>query len=339
MAARQGRVVFAIQSNIRLFRMITSLVSQSMALYRLVSLEAWPLLLISFLQTTRPILYGLSGSSFFGVTGKKPKPWELRIGITNPWYYRMKALRDVAMNLENRKQITVLGLDRWLLGEFDKACSELPEHTTYTPPNPSLQGNTHLIDGVIRDCLDAALFICAAFRSQYTGVDLGTVIVMKSAAATLSNSIINLHILIESAASEFQATKSYLDCIRLSNNLRRPKKHTPYCNHGGKGMEIEARNLHFSYSNNIDSKEVLRGVSFKIEAGETIGIVGFNGYTTFSFSSEVRAGKSTLVNLLCRLYDSTKGRLMINAHDVEEYGPSELRKHIAVLFQEKCRPF
>jgi ABC-type multidrug transport system fused ATPase/permease subunit len=51
-----------------------------------------------------------------------------------------------------------------------------------------------------------------------------------------------------------------------------------------------------------------------------------------------RAGKSTLVNLLCRLYDSTKGKLLINGHNVEEYDPSELRKHIAVLFQEKCRP-
>jgi len=48
-----------------------------------------------------------------------------------------------------------------------------------------------------------------------------------------------------------------------------------------------------------------------------------------------RAGKSTLVNLLCRLYDTTKGRLLINGHDVEEYDPADLRKHIAVLFQDK----
>ena len=70
MAAKRGRAVFAIQSNIRLFRMVTSSISQSLALFRLVSFEAWPLLLISFLQIARPIIYGLSGSSFFGVTGK-----------------------------------------------------------------------------------------------------------------------------------------------------------------------------------------------------------------------------------------------------------------------------
>ena len=53
------------------------------------------------------------------------------------------------------------------------------------------------------------------------------------------------------------------------------------------------------------------------------------------YFAENRAGKSTLVNLLCRLYDTTKGRLLINGHDVEEYDPNDLRQHIAVLFQDK----
>jgi hypothetical protein len=73
MAATRGRTVFAIQSNIRLFRMLTSSIGQSMALIRLVSFDAWPLLLVSFLQTARPVLYGLSGSSFYGVTGTTQK--------------------------------------------------------------------------------------------------------------------------------------------------------------------------------------------------------------------------------------------------------------------------
>ena len=69
MTAKHGRAVFAIQSNIRLFRTITSAISQAMALIRLVSLEAWPLLVISLLQIARPIVYGLSGASFFSESG------------------------------------------------------------------------------------------------------------------------------------------------------------------------------------------------------------------------------------------------------------------------------
>jgi ABC-type multidrug transport system fused ATPase/permease subunit len=189
----------------------------------------------------------------------------------------MKTLRDVALSTTNRKQISVLGIDSWLLNEFDTACAELPEDTTYSPPNPSLRGITHLMDGIVRECLNSALYVVAALRSQRPGINLGTVIVMKSAAAALSNSIINLHIMIESAASEFRATRHYLDCLCLSSHLRRPTTYVPYCDAAGKGMRIEARNLHFGYADNDPEKYVLRGVNFTIHAGETIGIVGFNG--------------------------------------------------------------
>ena len=84
--------------------------------------------------------------------------------------------------------------------------------------------------------------------------------------------------MIESAASEFRTTKSYLDCLRLTSHLRRPDKFIKYSDPKERGMKIEAKNLHFGYSDQPDGKEVLRNISFKIHAGETIGIVGYNGY-------------------------------------------------------------
>jgi hypothetical protein len=70
MAAKRGsKTCFTIQSNLQLLRMITSTTGQFIALMRLVSFDAWPLVIIMFLQTARPIIYGLSGNSFFGMTG------------------------------------------------------------------------------------------------------------------------------------------------------------------------------------------------------------------------------------------------------------------------------
>ncbi|MCE5236583.1 MAG: ABC transporter ATP-binding protein [Clostridiaceae bacterium] len=68
---------------------------------------------------------------------------------------------------------------------------------------------------------------------------------------------------------------------------------------------------------------VLEGVSFKVEKGEKISVVGLNG-----------AGKTTLVKLLCRLYEPASGSILINGRDIFEYDSDSYRKRIAAVFQD-----
>ncbi|MCQ2539968.1 MAG: ABC transporter ATP-binding protein/permease [Acetatifactor sp.] len=84
--------------------------------------------------------------------------------------------------------------------------------------------------------------------------------------------------------------------------------------------EIELKNVTFGYEPN---KPILKNVSFKVEAGEVLGIVGRSG-----------AGKSTLVNLISRLYDTTEGQVLVDGVDVKQYGFKELRKNVAMVSQE-----
>ncbi len=84
--------------------------------------------------------------------------------------------------------------------------------------------------------------------------------------------------------------------------------------------EIELRNVTFGYEAN---KPVLKNVSFHVQAGEVLGIVGRSG-----------AGKSTLVNLISRLYDAEQGEVLVDGINVKEYGFQELRKNIAMVSQE-----
>lgn len=67
----------------------------------------------------------------------------------------------------------------------------------------------------------------------------------------------------------------------------------------------------------------LHGVSFEIRPGETVAVVGRNG-----------AGKSTLFKLLCRLYDPTAGRILLDGVDLREFDPDELRTQISAMFQD-----
>lgn len=70
-------------------------------------------------------------------------------------------------------------------------------------------------------------------------------------------------------------------------------------------------------------KDILKKINFSAKVGESIAIVGHNG-----------AGKSTLVHLICRFWDVTEGRILINGHDIRSYKVSELRKCIGAVFQD-----
>ena len=84
--------------------------------------------------------------------------------------------------------------------------------------------------------------------------------------------------------------------------------------------DIEFKNVEFSYDKN---RKIIDGISFKINAGETVGIVGHTG-----------AGKSTVANLLIRLYDVGEGTVTIDGHDVRDLTFETLRRNIAIVSQE-----
>jgi len=83
---------------------------------------------------------------------------------------------------------------------------------------------------------------------------------------------------------------------------------------------IEYRDIHFGYSKD---KTVLEAISFKIESGQKVALVGESG-----------EGKSTLSNLLLRLYEPNQGRITIDGHDIAEVTQRSLRESTAVVFQE-----
>ncbi len=87
--------------------------------------------------------------------------------------------------------------------------------------------------------------------------------------------------------------------------------------------EIEFRHLTFSYGEGSDATPVLRDVSLHIPAGSSLAIVGPTG-----------CGKSTLVNLIPRLYDAPEGTLLVDGRPVREYPLEVLRRNIGMVPQE-----
>jgi ATP-binding cassette subfamily B protein len=82
---------------------------------------------------------------------------------------------------------------------------------------------------------------------------------------------------------------------------------------------IELQSVRFKYG----AREVLHGLDLKIEPGEMIGIVGPTG-----------AGKSTLINLICRFYDVAVGAILVDGTDIRSFPVEEYRKNIGIVLQE-----
>ncbi|MCE5266407.1 MAG: ATP-binding cassette domain-containing protein [Planctomycetaceae bacterium] len=83
--------------------------------------------------------------------------------------------------------------------------------------------------------------------------------------------------------------------------------------------QVEFRDVSFHYG----TRPVLRGVDLKLAPGEMIGLVGPSG-----------AGKTTVVNLVCRFYDVTEGAILVDGTDIRSFPLEEYRRHIGIVLQE-----
>lgn len=85
---------------------------------------------------------------------------------------------------------------------------------------------------------------------------------------------------------------------------------------------IVFKNVNFKYKEKAE-KYTLSNINLDIKSGQFIGIIGSTG-----------SGKSTLVNLISRLYDTKEGEIIVGGHDVKEYDLDSLRNNVAVVLQK-----
>ena len=112
------------------------------------------------------------------------------------------------------------------------------------------------------------------------------------------------------------AADRIFDILETEKSIIKKGKYIPKNIEGN----IHFKNLKFSY---VPGETVLNNINLKIKAGETVAIVGSTG-----------AGKSTIINLLSRLYEFDSGEITIDSKSIRSYDLKELRKHIAIVLQD-----
>lgn len=119
--------------------------------------------------------------------------------------------------------------------------------------------------------------------------------------------------------SEFQKSSEKNNENKSDNKYEETlSKESDVENHIFEGS-VEFKNVSFAYN----EVPVIKNLSFKVEPGQTVGILGPTG-----------SGKSTIADLLCRYYDVSDGQILIDGIDIRDYKPEVLRKNVGITMQE-----
>lgn len=179
--------------------------------------------------------------------------------------------------------------------------------------NPLMQGSIYLCILVI--CWFGAKIIVGTGMTELTTGELMTLLTyttqILSSLMMLSMVLVMITISKSSAERICEVLQEEPD-IKNSKNAKKQVK----------DGSIEFKNVGFSYIKD-KNKECLKDINLKINSGETVGILGGTG-----------SGKSSLVNLIPRLYDVTEGKLFVGEKDVKQYDIESLRNEVSVVLQK-----
>ena len=152
---------------------------------------------------------------------------------------------------------------------------------------------------------------------HYGNLELGVLITFISYVAQLNNPLDFLAFSFHEWAESMTSAQRMFEIIDSLPDIT--EKENPVHIENMKG-DIRLKNVTFSYDKN---KTILKNVSLEVEGGKMLGIVGRSG-----------AGKTTLVNMISRLYDPDEGEILIDGIPVKDIAFTDLRRNVAQVSQE-----
>ncbi len=220
------------------------------------------------------------------------------------------------MNLQNAKDIRLYKMSGMLEHYVKLAfCGNDNRYTKFS----GTSGKNAALVSLLNRMAEMVAFLFIVIQAVGKVIGVGDILLYTGAINRFSTDIVTLI----SSISEFTARQDYLD----SYNKFLDKK---YDEDNGdlsidfssvKGFEFELKNLSFAYPES--EKLILDDLTLKFHINETTAIVGQNG-----------AGKTTLIKLLCRLYQPTKGEILLNGININRYKKEDYLKLFSVVFQD-----
>lgn len=224
-------------------------------------------------------------------------------------------LRYIGANNQTAKEIKLFGLTDFIATRFKKLSDDYYKLNKNLSIKQSIYGSIFNLLGTI-SYYGAYVFII--FRVLTGVISLGELTFLSGSFNRLRNNLQGFFTRFTRISESALYLQDYFDFIDINvaevniETVPIPKKIK-------EGFEF--KDVHFSYPGQEET--VLKGINFKLKAGEKMGFVGQNG-----------AGKTTLIKLILRFYEPTKGEILLDGINIKSFDMEAYRKRFGVIFQD-----
>ncbi len=189
---------------------------------------------------------------------------------------------------------------------FRRVMQRIRLYANFTPATRAIAAAAHLL-----------LFLAAGILIVHGRMLAGDLLILGAALGAILGRLQQIAVINEQYQSAIVSARRLYDILQAQGEPREPAAPRPLP--PGPGA-VEFERVSFGYD---PAKPVLRELTFRVEGGSVIAIVGATG-----------AGKTTLVNLIARFYDPQQGSVRIDGVDLREISFDSLRSQVAYVFQE-----
>jgi ATP-binding cassette, subfamily B, bacterial len=228
----------------------------------------------------------------------------------------MSYLTTLMTTDEYAKEVKLFTAEDYFIDRYERTAAGYYEETRQLLVRRYLAGFGW---GSLTTLASSATFLYVALLAVNGQVTLGSLTVFTQAAAQVQGAFQGILGGIQGIYENGLYLSTLYELLEREPRIHAPEHPAPV--HRPFRQGIEFRNVSYRYPDR--DALALDDVSFTIEPGQTVALVGRNG-----------AGKSTVVKLLGRLYDPDEGQILIDGRDVREYDPVELRREFGVMFQD-----
>ena len=256
----------------------------------------------------------------------------LVIGLTlimtkaHPIFKRMfkkydKLNRVVQENLRGIRVVKAFVREKEETEKFNEVSGEIYNDTVSA--EKILSFNMPLMQMTVYTCILLVCWFGATLIINYNVAGVGESLTTGELTALLNYtmqilmSLMMLSMIFVTVVMSRASAERVCEVLDEESTIRSPEENALYSVENG---SIEFRNVNFAYH---EGKNVLKNINFSIKSGETIGIIGGTG-----------SSKSTLVQLIPRLYDTVSGEVLVGGHNVRDYDIHTLRDAVAMVLQK-----